>query len=1657
MFFLYYKLKVIFPLLYSMDLKADQANGIKKMLTTWISSDSFELETTFGRNHVVDSNTFLSIAQYLRTKGLHTEPQDDYLNIITPSKVRFTLQGLGVIEQYCTDDSLNGKTFTILMKDNAPDKMKLDIEDYNVRFKMQREEKLTEDDPRVADIIANWGIQKKGFRMIRRWSFIGKGIRVDMSMVRQSPANPSGGFSYYSKFTQANLHKQLIRYEVEVELLHNTEHTKTESLALHALIAGVGEVLRAIQKNVLLIRNSVADGVLKEYAKLANNGSFRGVNPVTLLVKNMSSSTVEDEEPNIRKGYNVTDKADGLRAMGFTNAAGELYLIDQSMKVYRTGLVDIQYANCLLDGEWVTQMKNGEPTNRYLIFDVYIFSSKVVSSLPFYLPEDEDPENPISRYGYLMKCRDHQFTIRTAKKGLVDVPIVSPENQLRVIVKHFEIAMGADIFSKCATMLAREPLYHTDGLIITSNTDPLPDESGKRFNQQFKWKPAKDSTIDFLVAFEKEDGTQDDKISTTVDPNSGVPIQYKTMRLYVGAVENTNFRETILLQLPLKQSTALRPALFYPTEYPDPFANTCNRQIVRDQSTDEFYVMTEDTKEPIQHNSIVEMRYEMQNEGGWQWIPARIRHDKTEILHQRQAKGGKINYSKTMNFIEVAKSVWQSIHNPVTPYMISNGTEIPSSEELQQIYSMMIDPDSGMHKKYYEQSVSKADKRKVKSLVDFHNQYIKSTCLIKRVLKPHQSLLDIACGRGGDINKWMEAKAGYVLGIDIADNNILNPEDGAYERYVGRIKNMSHPEYATKMVFVVGDSSKNIVTGEAGASQLDKVLMQSIFGTYPPESTPPPYVSRVIKNAFHNGADVVACMFAIHYFFKSMDTLEGLLKNLSDTVKVGGHFIGCCFDGDSVFRKLAPIETNFCLEGKKDDSQIWSIRKDYIATEFLPNDSSVGLPISVNFISIGSTYTEYLVSFPFLVEKLKTIGLELVENKMFNVSHHDAQDSKQYYNMHKTEEDYSFLNRWFIFKRIDTDVAGMKIQGEIPMPPIPSDEEVAKSKYYRTFEKTIIAADKEYGQFITVPSSDYSVLKPWHKEQVQDALRKWFPGANDIKLIVDGTSHIGVDAIHFGKMYPGAEIHACEIVPEIAVALQLNIRKLGVPNVIPHVVDISLWNPEDITSWSTESQIDILFVDPPWGGKGYDTVPKLDLYLEAELRKGQQHNPAKNIKVLLAKWLESGFVANVIIKVPKNFNMDALPDHVVKEVHDTRKGKAGKLDYLMLWFKGTIFPPEMRTQKIQNRISGLAAPGAAVEEEKIDDDPRVPYAFGPIHRLPKDDAVNRRLWDMISNATAPSDITELPSTAPIWLDMCAPVLLPDVIRGMDTLILADTYNTSSDPTVFRKYIESYTNTLMEFIRNNPEYMSCFVYPSIDYYMHAMKIAFLSSAKIQTQFSIEGKLYKTINKKLENIDNSQIYSNEYFKVLLETTAKLYDKIKSTSSLQQIVYNEKLWLGAYDVFVRFIVDFRLHYDVRFQRIVYFIKEKEKRLVYESNDSANQPFRTMIGNMVATIINDMTLDDLQFVYDNDAIGAASPIAAHIAPSTGVSIAAASIAAAPSIAEAPIAEVPVLEEKSEPSSAAVIPVAVEPVAVAAPDNYLPTPPKSTGIKKYNKTLQKP
>jgi hypothetical protein len=1016
-----------------MDLTSEQSKNINKFIQDWFKDKKLELETTFGVGGVVDSTTFLQIAQRLRNKGFEVVPQDDRLSIITPSHIRLSLLGLGVLQQYCNDDSLQGKVFSAMFKDRAFPDSNVDLNEYNIRFKVRREEELSQDDPRVVALLNNWDNQKKAFRLIRRWTFRGKGIRIDMSMVRQTPSVPGKGeFQWASKFQQTNLFKEVPRYEVEVELLHDTEYTDTPEKALKALIGGVGEVQRAIQKNTLLIRNSVINSVRAEYQTMTGSEKFRGVNPVTLKVRNITEE-IDPDINNIRSGYNVTDKADGLRAMGFVNKDGELFLIDMSINVYRTGLKNKKCADSLVDGEWVTITKDGRAINHYLIFDIYYTKDKKdVSTIPFIAYKNNilDVEAN-TRFNAMNKWFDDWNNgMEIIAKGINDV------TRLMISIKQFQFATpdNRTIFMACSTILDTNRIYNTDGLIITSNTDPIPDRSGVRWTKQFKWKPAKDNTVDFLINYERNiDVPTLDKITTTIHPGSETTVQYKTMRLYVGSDKDPAFdnpRSTILLQQNIpkeKGGGKYKPSLFNPIEYPDTMANTCNATIQTDPETGEDYVSTEGTKEPIPDRSIVEMRYDPFREPGWRWVPVRIRHDKTERLIRASQKKGTIKYSGMMNDEGVANDVWDSIHNPVTESMIRNGNEQPTEEESKIILKT---EDSEIAKKYYERKAPKEDIKLVQGMLDFHNKYIKNEILLKRALRGgNKSLLDVACGKGGDLYKWKFNNARYVIGIDSAGENILDISNGAYKRYMESIIEFGFNR-VPKMVFVIGNSSRDIVNGEAGATPEERDILRSVFGKFEPEGPIPKYVQSVMAGSFRQGADVAACMFALHYFFESQTTLEGFIKNLSETVKIGGLFIGCCFDGDKVFNLLKTVQKGHSKVGKINDTPIWTITKDYDKEELLADDESIGLGIDVEFISIGTTHKEYLVPFDLLKKKLKAIGFELLESKdlvelglnnstnTFDISYDMALKSKKKFNIPDAVKEFSFLNRWFIFKRM---------------------------------------------------------------------------------------------------------------------------------------------------------------------------------------------------------------------------------------------------------------------------------------------------------------------------------------------------------------------------------------------------------------------------------------------------------------------------------------------------------------------------------------------------------------------------------------------------------------------------------------------------------------
>jgi hypothetical protein len=76
---------------------------------------------------------------------------------------------------------------------------------------------------------------------------------------------------------------------------------------------------------------------------------------------------------------------------------------------------------------------------------------------------------------------------------------------------------------------------------------------------------------------------------------------------------------------------------------------------------------------------------------------------------------------------------------------------------------------------------------------------------------------------------------------------------------------------------------------------------------------------------------------------------------------------------------LRGIEKGAAKVGKdKDGSDIWTIRKQYDADDLTADDSSFGMRIDVNFISIGAPHPEYLMPFKLLEEKMKAIGCRLL-------------------------------------------------------------------------------------------------------------------------------------------------------------------------------------------------------------------------------------------------------------------------------------------------------------------------------------------------------------------------------------------------------------------------------------------------------------------------------------------------------------------------------------------------------------------------------------------------------------------------------------------------------------------------------------------------------
>lgn len=179
---------------------------------------------------------------------------------------------------------------------------------------------------------------------------------------------------------------------------------------------------------------------------------------------------------------------------------------------------------------------------------------------------------------------------------------------------------------------------------------------------------------------------------------------------------------------------------------------------------------------------------------------------------------------------------------------------------------------------------------RIKGLRSFNN-WVKSTIIHK--FSPDGSeksenmlrVLDLGCGKGGDLGKWQQAPqpVELLVGIDPAEVSI----DQARERYMQMRGRGGRGNRGSPRIF-----DAEFFAQDAFGQTIGNIPIIRDVGYDAPNSRR------------GGGFDVVSMMFCMHYAFESESKTRGMLQNVSGSLKKGGRFIGAIPSSDVIRAKV---------------------------------------------------------------------------------------------------------------------------------------------------------------------------------------------------------------------------------------------------------------------------------------------------------------------------------------------------------------------------------------------------------------------------------------------------------------------------------------------------------------------------------------------------------------------------------------------------------------------------------------------------------------------------------------------------------------------------------------------------------------------------------
>jgi len=216
------------------------------------------------------------------------------------------------------------------------------------------------------------------------------------------------------------------------------------------------------------------------------------------------------------------------------------------------------------------------------------------------------------------------------------------------------------------------------------------------------------------------------------------------------------------------------------------------------------------------------------------------------------------------------------------------------------------------------------------------------------------------------------------------------------------------------------------------------------------------------------------------------------------------------------------------------------------------------------------------------------------------------------------------------------------------------------------FNSRIIEEGKKYDiNFEEVEISEsslFSSIEPYYLPSISNIfeIEKINP-----ESIIDATANIGGDSINFMRLFPNSKLTSLEIDTKISYILQRNMNNLK--NILnkDQEYDVKVINISAVKYFSNFKYADMIYFDPPWGGRDYIKSDKISLFLDDI-----------SIGTIIKDILDQGMTQLIILKMPVNADIDIIKfdigDKATYELYEVDNYYKNKIAYQLMFIRSDI-------------------------------------------------------------------------------------------------------------------------------------------------------------------------------------------------------------------------------------------------------------------------------------------------------------------------------------------------------------------------------------------------